>query len=238
MRLHASGVVACLTVLVLALAACRQDPPEPAFDEAAGASLLAQYEQARAEGNLQLALERADELRRRHGETEAARTMRSSVGQVREELAALEEKHRLAGLWDYQSVPAEGGTQHTAAIYSKVVMPLEPGTPPPTPDARLIIRRHPAWGESVYLVLEMSTLRCGPPCSLQLRFDEGEPMRFPGEPADTGTGPALFIKDRPRFLAAMQGARRLRIELPSNGTLVPRFEFEIAGFDAGRTEAD
>ena len=54
---------------------------------------------------------------------------------MREELAALEEKHRLAGLWDYQSVPAEGGTQHTAAIYSKVVMPLEPGTPPPTPDA-------------------------------------------------------------------------------------------------------
>ena len=238
MRLHACSKATCLVFLAIALAACRQDPPDPAFDEAAGAALLAQYEQARAEGNPQLALEKADELRRRHGETEAARAMRSSVGQVREELAALEEKHRLAGLWDYQTVPAEGGVQHTAAIYSKVVMPLEPGTPPPTPDARLILRRHPAWGESVYLVLEMSTLRCGPPCSLQLRFDEGEPMRFPGEPADTGTGPALFIKDRPRFLAAMQGSRRLRIELPSNGTLVPRFEFEIAGFDTTRTQAD
>lgn len=234
MRLFLSG-----TALVLALAGCSQAPLDPAFDEAAGAALLAQYEQARADGNPQLALEKADELRRRHGETEAARTMRASVAQVREELASLEEKHRLAGLWDYQSVPVEGGgTQHTAAIYSKVVMPLEPGTPAPTPDARLILRRHPAWGESVYLVLEMSRLRCGPPCTLQLRFDDGEPMRFPGEPADTGTGPALFIKDRPRFLAAMQGARRLRIELPSNGTLVPRFEFEIAGFDADRTEAD
>lgn len=226
-------------LLVLILSACTPTPPDPRFDEAAGAVLLAEYEQARSDGNLELALAKAEDLRRLHGETEAARSMRKTVGQVREELEALLEKRRLANLWDYQSIPVDGGgTQHTAAIYSKVVMPLEEGTPPPTPDARLILRRHPAWGDSVYLVLEMSALRCGPPCTLQLRFDDGEPARYAGEPADTGTGPALFIKDRARFFAAMQGAKRLRVELPANGALVPRFEFELAGFDPDRTEAD
>ena len=53
-------------------------------------------------------------------------------------------------------------------------------------------------------------------------------------PADTGTGPALFIVDRDRFLDAVDGARRLRVELPSTEHLTPVFEFEVGGFDAQR----
>jgi hypothetical protein len=93
-----------------------------------------------------------------------------------------------------------------------------------------VLRRHPEWGESAYLVLQMSTLRCGPPCRLKIRFDDAPAREFAGEPADTGTGPALFIKDEPGFLKAMSEAERVRIELPRNGVLVPTFEFEVGGY--------
>src|SRR5690606_37038031 len=173
-----------------------------------------------------------------HGKTTAATTMRESIDEVRRQAEELREQRRLKELWDYQSIPVPGGTQHSAAIYSRVPpLNADSGLPPPRPDARLILRRHPDWGESAYLVLEMSELRCGPPCRLSIRFDDGEDQRFAGEPADTGTGPALFIKDRDRFLDGLDAAAQVRIELPQSGALAPVFRFEVAGFDRARYEA-
>ncbi|HLU12832.1 MAG TPA: hypothetical protein VKZ64_02635 [Arenimonas sp.] len=225
--------------LVLCLGACAApEPPDPAMDEQAGAALLAKYEQARADGNPELAEQLGNELDDLHGKTSAAATMRESIDEVRRQAEELREKRRLLELWDYQSIPVPGGTQHTAALYSRVPEWNEDsGAPPPQPDARLILRRHPEWGDSAYLVLQMSDLRCGPPCNLSIRFDGGEDQRFAGEPADTGTGPALFIKDRKRFLDAMDAAGEVRIQLPQSGALSPVFTFEVAGFDRARHEA-
>ncbi|WP_295361925.1 hypothetical protein [Arenimonas sp.] len=220
-----------LMPLLLALAACQPEPVDPAKDEVAGAALLAQYETARETGDFEIAEMHADALADRHGRTEAAATMRRTVEEVRKQAEAMREQRRLIALWDYQSVAVDGGTQHTAALYSRVDDEfLEEGMPAPTPDARLVLRRHPAWGVSAYLVLEMGELRCGPPCTLSIRFDDAPARTFAGEPADTGTGPALFIKDEAAFREAMQQARRVRIELPRSGALVPVFEFEVAGF--------
>jgi hypothetical protein len=66
-----------------------------------------------------------------------------------------------------------------------------------------------------------------------ISFDQGPAQRFAGEPADTGTGPALFIKDRARFVAALRQAQRVRIALPRSGHLVPVFEFEVGGLSPG-----
>lgn len=217
--------------LVLALSACQPEPVDPAEDEVAAAELLAQYERARADEEYALAEQHADLLDQRHGRTAAAATMRRTIDEVRAQADAMRERRRLVGLWDYQSVPVDGGTQHSAAIYSKVAdLGGDYGGPAPRPEARLVLRRHPAWGESAYLVLEMSRLRCGPPCTLQIRFDDAPARAFAGEPADTGNGPALFIKDHDGFLEAMSAAQRVRIELPRNGVLVPRYEFEVGGF--------
>jgi hypothetical protein len=213
----------------LALAACQPAEVDPDFDEAAASELLVGYEAARADGDFEIAEARGDELRQRHGETEAAAQVRRTLDEVRAGAEQMREARRLRALWEYQSIPAGGGTQHTAAIYSRV--PVDPESESsPAPDARLILRRHPEWGDSAYLVLTQSELACGPPCTLQIRFDDGEPQRFAGDPADTGTGPALFIEDRDRFLDLMQQARRIRIELPRSGHLVPVFEFEVGGF--------
>jgi len=215
--------------LLLALAACQPAEVDPAFDEAKGAELLAAYEAARVDGDFEIAEARGDELRQRHGETEAAATMRRTIEQVRAEAEKMRENRRLVGLWEYQKIPAAGGIQNTAALYSRVEVDPESEVKA-QPDARLILRRHPEWGESAYLVLAQQALQCGPPCVMQIRFDDGEPQRYTGDPADTGTGPALFIEDRDRFLAAMTDAQRVRIELPRSGHLVPVFEFEVGGF--------
>jgi hypothetical protein len=223
-------MLACLVLL----AACQPQEIDPAYDEAKGAELLAAYEAARADGDYESAEIRAEELRQRHGETAAAATMRVTLEQVRAEAEAMRERRRLVQLWDYQSIPAAGGTQHSAAIFSRVPVDPETGRGLAIPDAQLILRRHPEWGESAYLVLTQKTLKCGPPCRLKIRFDDGETLSFEGEPADTGTGPALFIVDRDRFLAAMSEATRMRIELPRSGALVPVFEFEVGGFQPAR----
>lgn len=224
---------------VLLLAACQPQEIDPAYDEARGAELLAAYEAARAASDFEIAELRADELRQRHGETRAAATMRESLAQVRAEAEAMRERRRLLQLWDYQANPvAGGGIQHTATLYSRVAVDPETGRALAIPDAQLVLRRHPAWGESAYLVLTQKTLKCGPPCRLQIRFDDGETQSFQGDPADTGTGPALFIVDRDRFLAAMTGATRVRIELPRSGALVPVFEFEVGGFLPARHARD
>jgi hypothetical protein len=218
-----------LLALLVALAACQPAEVDPAFDEAKGAELLARYEAARADSDFEIAEAHGDQLRQLHGETEAAATMRRTIGQVRDEAEKMREHRRLVGLWEYQEIPAAGGLQNTAALYSRFEVDPESEVAA-IPDARLILRRHPEWGESAYLVLTQQALQCGPPCVMQIRFDDGEPQRFTGDPADTGTGPALFIEDRDRFLAAMMQAGRVRIELPRSGHLVPVFEFEVGGF--------
>src|SRR5690606_28730941 len=127
--------------LVLCLGACAApEPPDPAMDEQAGAALLAKYEQARADGNPELAEQLGNELDDLHGKTSAAATMRESIDEVRRQAEELREKRRLLELWDYQSIPVPGGTQHTAALYSRVPEWNEDsGAPPPQPDARLIL---------------------------------------------------------------------------------------------------
>lgn len=218
-------------LFVLSLVACQPEPVDPSEDEAAGAGKLALYEAARADEDFEIAEMHGNQLDQDHGKTQAAATMRESIDDVRAQAEAMRERRRLLGLWDYQSVAVEGGTQHSAAIYSKVPgFDAEAGGPAPRPEARLVLRRHPEWGESAYLVLEMSTLRCGPPCRLKIRFDDAPAREFAGEPADTGSGPAVFIKDEPGFLKAMAEAERVRIELPRNGVLVPSFEFEVGGY--------
>ncbi|KFN48606.1 hypothetical protein [Arenimonas composti] len=224
-----------LAVLAFSLAACTQAPPDPAFDEAAGNRLLLDYDSAREDGDWELAEYHADELRRKHGETRAAATMRQTLADVQAKAEVEREQRRLRDAWDYQRNPVEGGgVQVTAALDSRVGHDPESETPPPIPDARLIFRRHPSWGDSAYLVLAQKELKCGPPCRLRIRFDGGEPQTYAGDPADTGTGPALFIVDRDRFLEALDAAGRVRIELPASGHLTPSFEFEVGGFDKQR----
>ncbi|HEX5757508.1 MAG TPA: hypothetical protein VFY12_14315 [Arenimonas sp.] len=224
-------------VMALLLASCAaSEPPGP--DPAALAQAqdwLAQYEKLRAEKRFAEAEEVADRLLSRHAESDAAKVLAETLPSLREQAEQQREGYRLAGLWEYQTIDLDQGQQRTAAIYSYVDTDPEMDVQP-VPDARLVLRRHPSWGRSAYLLLNQSRLQCGPPCRITLRFDSGEPQPWQGKPADSGQGPALFIVDEARFLEALRGAQRIRFELPKSGALVPAFEFEVGGFQPERLD--
>jgi hypothetical protein len=112
-----------------------------------------------------------------------------------------------ARLWDYQANAVGKGTQRSASIFSRTV-DLGEDQPAAMPDAQLVLRDHPEWGRSAYLLLAASKFSCGKPCTLQLAFDGGGLETWQGKQADSGKGPALFIEDEARFFAALQKRNR------------------------------
>jgi hypothetical protein len=145
------------------------------------------------------------------------------------------ESRRLHELWDYQAVAVGKGVQRSAAIYSRTVE-FEEGEIAPVPDAQLVLRDHPSWGRSVYLLLGQSRFKCGSPCAMQIRFDDGPAQTFSGKQADSGKGPALFIEADQRFIDAMGRSGKVRIELPKGSGRIPALVFEVAGYVPGRFE--
>jgi hypothetical protein len=145
------------------------------------------------------------------------------------EQAAIETS-RLRGLWTYQGVTLKEGVQHSAAIYSHTVL-VEEGDIAPVADAELVLRDHPSWGRSAYLLLAQSRFKCGQPCAMSIAFDDVEARRFSGKQADSGKGPALFIENETAFIAALKQAKKLRIVLPKGSGIVSTLNFEVGGYD-------
>ena len=222
---------------MLALAGCQgdEDPAGSmsAADRAASRQLQAGYELARGQGDWIGAEARADELRQRFPDSDAEQAIAPSLGEVRKHADALREARRLREAWSYQSSAVDGGAQRTATLYSRTP-PAEDGIPAITPDAQLVLRDHPAWGRSVYLLLAQSHFTCPSPCAVQVAFDGGQATRFAGKQADSGKGPALFIEDDAAFLKAMDAASEVKIVLPEGSGAVRTLVFEVGGFDPGR----
>ena len=223
--------------LLLALAGCA-DSGDPAAqmseaDRAQSRSLQAAYEAARMQQDWLGAEARADELRERFPDSEAEQAIGATLAEVRKQADALRGMQKLRDAWTYQAVAAEGGTQRTATLYSRTP-PVEEGMPAITPDAQLVLRDHPAWGRSAYLLLAQKRFSCGSPCVMQIAFN-GDPAReFAGRQADSGKGPALFIEDDADFMAALQRSREVKITLPRGSGAVPSLVFEVAGFAPAR----
>jgi hypothetical protein len=146
---------------------------------------------------------------------------------------AAAESSRLRSLWTYQGVTLKEGVQRSASIYSRTV-PVEEGEIAPVPDAELVLRDHPSWGRSAYLLLAQSRFACGKPCAMTIAFDGDEPRRFAGKQADSGKGPALFIENETGFIAALKSAKTIRIVLPKGSGLVSSLTFEVGGYDSSR----
>ena len=185
------------------------------------------------EKNWLLALQNADVLLARFPDSEQAKSLKLRYDEINTQAQAMQEERRLATLWDYQQVAVGKKTQYSAGIYSKQEMfGGEPTDLPPA--ARMIIRIHPEWGNSVYLVLAQSRFQCGSPCQMKISFDGGEFKTFPGKQADTGTGPALFIENDKVFYEALQLAKSIKIKAKG----VPDMEYEVASYDSNKLGAD
>jgi hypothetical protein len=194
--------------------------------------MLADYEAARVAGNPEVAEAAADKLREKYPDSDVALKLDATLSEVRSAAEVVREKRRLQKLWDYQDNAVGKGVQHSATMFSRVP-DLGEDVPAAIPDAQLVLRDHPDWGRSVYLLLEQKKFACGKPCTLQLAFDDAPLETWPGKQADSGKGPALFIEDEPRFVKALPNAKSLRIVVPStNGTRT--LNFEVGGFDPAR----
>ena len=219
--------------LCLLLAACSGEesgnPELSAADQAKASALFADYEAARNGGNPEAAEADADKLRERFPDSAAASQLDATLPAVRAAAEELRETRRLRGLWIYQANAVGKGTQRSASIFSKVAEAGE-DQPAAIPDAQLVLRDHPAWGRSAYLLLALSKFDCGRPCTMRIAFDGAPAESWAGKQADSGKGPALFIVDEARFVKALESAKDLRIELPKGSGRIPALMFEVSGY--------
>ena len=205
------------------------------IEQKQAAEVLRSYELARKQNNWQAAEAYADRLQRKFPHSAATATVAASITQVRERADQEHEKKRLRALWDYQAIAVGKGVQRSAAIHSRTVA-VEEGEPLPNPDAQLVLRDHPSWGRSAYLLLAQSRFNCGTPCAIKIGFDGGAAQRFAGKQADSGKGPALFIENKEGFMSALGAARQVRIELPKGSGTIPSLVFEVGGYQPERFE--
>ena len=239
MRVRAIGKLLAPMALCLLFAACSGGEGEGdgvelgAQDAAKASALLARYESARTAGNPEVAEAAADELRDKYPDSDFAHKLEPSLDEVRKSAETVREQRRLRGLWTYQAIAAGGGTQRSASIFSRTVDAGE-DQPAPVPDAQLVLRDHPEWGRSAYLLLEQSKFSCGKPCTLQLAFDGAAPETWPGKQADSGKGPALFIEDEPRLIKALESAKQVQVLLPKGSGSIGSLVFEVGGYSAER----
>jgi hypothetical protein len=222
-----------IVIITLALSACHQDNRSP--DQAAKQELVQlqkDFQVAEQQENWVVALQNADVLVAKFPESEEAKVLKPKLSEIRAKAEAKEEEKRLATLWDYQQVAVGKKTQFSAGIYSEV--PLFAGQPSDLPPAaRLIVRIHPEWGKSIYLVIANQSFSCGSPCTMQIRFDDKPAKTFPGKQASTGTGPALFIENDKVFYKAMQDAKSIKIKLNK----INEMEFKVDSYDPNRLGA-
>jgi hypothetical protein len=204
-----------------------------AADQAKAQAMLEDYQSARQQGNPEVAEATADKLREKYPDSAAAQQLEATLADVRKAAEAVRDTRRLQKLWDYQANTVGKGTQRSATIFSRVP-DLGDEAPAATPDAQLVLRDHPDWGRSVYLLLADAKFACGKPCRLQLAFDGAPLDEWAGKQADSGKGPALFIEDEPRFIKALAGAKTLKIVLPKGSGHLGTLNFEVGGFDSAR----
>ncbi|MEP6482958.1 MAG: hypothetical protein ABJB01_00825 [Rudaea sp.] len=220
----------------LLVGACSKTPPAPAVDPAAARQAdtdakankqLALYEQMRASGSTDVAASLGNEILASYPNTSAAAQVQKTIGEVREKATRQAESQRLSRLWAYNNVPEAGGTQFSAAISSKEALPGNARI-------RLVLRQHPKWGQSVYLLLDNATFDCSKGCAtLPVAFDGATAQRMKATIPPTGE-PALFIDDDKGFIAKLEKSQKVAIDVTIKNIGAKTEVFEVGGYDASK----
>jgi hypothetical protein len=244
MNLHR---IACAAVASIFVAACSSNAPPPAAapkpatatasaGEAAATKEQALYEQMRASQSWDLAVSLGEEIVNKYPASAAATQVKQTLDEVRAKATAQRESRRVAKLWSYAAVAEAGGTQYTAAVESKV--PLKAAASAKDAERiRLVLRVHPKWGRSVYLLLDNAKFDCGKGCAtLPVRFDDAPVQRMKATIPPSGE-PALFIDDDKGFIAKLVKAKAVAIDATIKGEGPKTFVFEVGGYDAAKLPA-
>lgn len=220
------------TALLLGLAACGKDePPAPTPEQRAEQMANAGLQRvhvARDEGRHQAAFIYAEEILQRYPDSAAASRLRGEVDALRDAADGEREERRLAEMWTYHAVEDAAGTVYTAYIYGQPVAG-------PAPEVRLVLRRHPEWGQNSYLLIgDDADFACEGECKAELAFDGADAEPFVISRAKGVEPPAVFLEEDQRVLERIDRARELELRVDLRGGRPTGYRFELAGFDPER----
>ncbi|MGH8042503.1 MAG: hypothetical protein ACREPN_10715 [Rudaea sp.] len=231
--------VLCVVTVVfgVVIAACSASESPPPADPAAAAKAIAEvqaakeavlYEQMRKSASWDVAASLGNEILTKYPGTVSAAQVQQSIVEVRAKAQAQATAHRLARLWSYTATSEAGGTQYAAATATQTPLGVKNAR------LRLVLRQHPKWGRSVYLLLDNARFDCHGGCAtLSVSFDGAKPQRMKATIPPTGE-PALFIDDDKAFIAKMEKASTVAISVPIAGQGEKNVTFEVGGFVAER----
>jgi hypothetical protein len=220
-----------LLALMLLLGACDRGETAQAQAERAeamAAAGLQRVESSREAGLMDAARIYAEEVLQKYPQTAAAAQLQPQLGPLRAAAEQEREGRRLAELWTYHAVDGEAGTVHTAYIFGRA----EQADAPPV---RLVLRRHPEWGQNTYLLIgDGADFRCQDECRASLAFDGKPAEDFVITRAKDVDPPAVFLEEDARVLTAVDGAETLLLQVDLADGSAPPYRFELGGFDSDR----
>ncbi|HTA66119.1 MAG TPA: hypothetical protein VK753_11490 [Xanthomonadaceae bacterium] len=230
-------------VFALLLAGCGPSASEIAAQNAAAEKLEKEaaanaqarnYVQARDAGQYELAQAYANQLLHDAPDSVAATEVRATLADTGVKADEARDKRRLTQLWTYNTEMLEGGGDnnvvYTAAIYAS----KDPNFNGDDTPVRLVLRRHPKWGRSVYLVLDHGEFDCPPGCKVSVQFDD-EPEKMMASSKSDQNKQAMFIDDEETIRTALDKIRVITVKTSVDGR--PRaLSFEVGGFDRAQLE--
>ena len=235
---RALAAVLSATVLVAATACTdreaqrqAQAAAEAQAKEQAAARLQGEYDAAVAANNWELARVHGAALLSQYPGTPAAAAIEPALAQITAKAEALREQRRLAALWNYARVAAGKGEQRSAAILSGEAVDTG-GAAPAT--VQLVIRDHPEWKRSAYLVLQGGDFDCYGGCKIKVAFDDAKPRPMSAWRPKTDEAIALFIEDYRGLWKQLRQAQRVAIEFPVKAGGTRTAVFEAGGLDGSQ----
>jgi hypothetical protein len=227
------GAAAAMTVL-LTLSACSQQggtaapaaAQQQAQTQAADAARnLDTYRQLLRIHNDDMTVSLGHDILNRYPGSAAAAEVQQSLPPIEQRWKLASEKARLAALWLYQVSPMAGGTQSTASIDSS--------EPSGNARVRLVLRKHTAWGQNAFLYGSGHGFVCHGNCTVAATFD-GKPTALKAY-APNGGEPALLFRDDRAFIAKLQKAKKITLQVtPGDGEKKTTLVYEVGGFEPAR----
>lgn len=231
---RASLPAAVALAAAIATTGCSQQAPAPpavpsasaqaAANDAAAAKELKLYQDMLDKHAENLAAPVGQDIVAKYPGTPAAAEVQKTLAQVEATAKTKAEHDRLAALWYYQTANVDGN-QSTASTYSE---------PRGADSVRLVLRRHVKWGESAYLFAPDGSkgFVCKDLCNVTTRFD-GKRESWKAYLPKTGE-PAMFIKNDKGFIAAMQKAKVVAMDVTTRDHGKQTLKFEVGGFDPSK----
>ena len=199
--------------------------------EQAAAQLQREYDAAVTASNWELARVHGAALLAQYPATEAASAVEPGLAEVTAKADAAREQRRLATLWNYARVAAGQGEQRSAAIFSNE--PVDTGGGAPA-TVQLVIRDHPEWKRSAYLVLQGGDFDCYGGCKVKIAFDDAAAKPASAWRPKTDEAIAMFIEDYRGLWKQMRKAQVLKVEFPVKAGGTRTAVFDVGGLDGSQ----